>query len=502
MYTFTPDFTQAGLYDINIIVTDGILSDTIIVTYSVTEAGNQMPVLNFVADTSTTELINVTFNITSSDPDGDFPIISGLLPAGAVISDNGDGSGLFTWTPTDTDAGVHDIMIYATDFVDPLFVDSQLMQITVADTNRIPFYFISYPGTTIDEGDTLQFSIFVDDPDGTVPTVRAFLDGTDSLATNMTFVDSGNGVGVLTFIPDHTQGDTPVETFYDIRFEVCDEIDPALCVQTQLRTVRVADKNFPPEIFLLDGAGPFTLNEGESLAFRVGTLDPEGFAIAEFRAENLPLNATFSGVLTLQTLLFDPDYTQAGQYFIDFIAVDNLGAADTATVEINVLEVGNQAPIFSTILADTTVVFVGLSSNIVVTASDPESQLVVLTADPIMLNATFSDPGTGTATYSITPDTTQLGTVTLVTFIVTDPLLAADTIMTNIQVSSFTRGDLDDDGKYTMNDIVYIVNYLFRDGVSPYPETSGDIDLSGTINVADIAYLVNYMYKAGPRPPQ
>ncbi len=32
---------------------------------------------------------------------------------------------------------------------------------------------------------------------------------------------------------------------------------------------------------------------------------------------------------------------------------------------------------------------------------------------------------------------------------------------------------------------MYIVNYLFRSGNTPYPETSGDIDLSGSINVAD-----------------
>ncbi len=501
-YSFAPDFTQSGLFDINIIVTDGILSDTIVVTFTVTDAGNQMPLLDFVADTFTTELVNVNFVVTSTDPDGDFPIISALLPVGANLTDNGDGTGIFSWTPDDLSDGVYDIMFYATDFVDPLMVDSQLMQLTVVDTNRVPFINVQYNGSTIDEGDLLEFLVEGFDLDGSIPTIRGYLDGDDTLATNMTFFDSGNGFGVFTFIPDYTQGATPIETFYNLRFEICDGVDPSLCVESQLRTVRVADKNFAPDIIFPDGAGPFTLNEGENLNISVATQDPETGLVADFRAENLPLNATFSGTISIQTLMFNPDFTQAGQYFVSIISVDNLGAADTAIVEINVLDAGNQAPLFTTVLVDTLDVFVGLSTNMLISAVEPDGEAVVITATPIMLNAFYVDSGNGQATYLITPDVSQLGTVTEVTFIVTDPNLAADTLVTNLRVSTFMRGDLDDDGKYTMNDIVRVVNYLFRSGTAPYPETAGDIDLSGSINVADIAYLVNYLYKAGPRPPQ
>ncbi|NOY88144.1 MAG: hypothetical protein GXO93_01985, partial [FCB group bacterium] len=502
-YHFTPSYVQSGTYNVGIVVSDGFLNDTTIVTFTVTEAGNQTPVLNPIADTSVMELHNLNFTVSAYDLDLNTPVLTASpLPGAATFVDNNDGTGTFNWTPGGFDAGVYGITFYALDSLDALLYDSQFVTITVADTNRPPIYYTPLDGADINEGDTLYFLIYAQDPDSTIPSIEAFLDGTDSLATNMTFVDSGNGVGVLTFMPDFFQGDYPTPSFYNLRFLIRDAVDTSLITLSQIRTIKVYDVNQPPTMIFSKGTGPFTILEGDTLSFNVGTIDPDSGTISDFRAENLPVNATFVGSVNAKVFTFIPDYTQSGQYFVSFISVDDKLAADTQIVEIDVTEAGNQPPVFTTTLADTTDVYVSIGAEILVTASDPEMGPLAITASPVLATATFVDSGNGSAVYTYNPDSTEVNNITQVTFIVTDSLLASDTMITNLRVRSFQRGDLDYNNKYTMNDIVYIANYMFRNGPDPTPLTVGDVDGSGTINIADIAYLVNYMYKAGPRPPQ
>ena len=144
-----------------------------------------------------------------------------------------------------------------------------------------------------------------------------------------------------------------------------------------------------------------------------------------------------------------------------------------------------------------------------VTLDEFVSETKAYVANQNVANITIFNPTIGTVigtiditVYTFNPDSTQLGAVMAVTFIATDAFSAADTIVTNFRIDSFLRGDLDDNAKYTMNDVVYVVNYIFHNGQAPNPLNAGDIDYSGGINVADIAYLINFMYKAGPRPPQ
>ena len=61
-------------------------------------------------------------------------------------------------------------------------------------------------------------------------------------------------------------------------------------------------------------------------------------------------------------------------------------------------------------------------------------------------------------------------------------------------------GDANGDGKYTVSDAVFLVNYLFKAGKAPVPLGAGDANCSGDVTVADIVYLVNYLFKGGPVP--
>jgi hypothetical protein len=64
------------------------------------------------------------------------------------------------------------------------------------------------------------------------------------------------------------------------------------------------------------------------------------------------------------------------------------------------------------------------------------------------------------------------------------------------------RGDIDDSGDAPdVSDLVYLVNYMFKQGPQPPCLEEADVNGDGgTINIGDLVYLVNYMFKEGPDP--
>jgi hypothetical protein len=66
---------------------------------------------------------------------------------------------------------------------------------------------------------------------------------------------------------------------------------------------------------------------------------------------------------------------------------------------------------------------------------------------------------------------------------------------------SFKRGDVNHDGKITVSDVVYLINYLFKNGPAPIPVTEvGDANYDKTVTVSDVIYLINYLFRGGPAP--
>jgi hypothetical protein len=64
-------------------------------------------------------------------------------------------------------------------------------------------------------------------------------------------------------------------------------------------------------------------------------------------------------------------------------------------------------------------------------------------------------------------------------------------------------GDLNGDGDLGSEDVVHLLNYLFRDGGPPecVPTTAcGDVNLDGVVDSGDVVYLLNYLYRNGSPP--
>ena len=65
---------------------------------------------------------------------------------------------------------------------------------------------------------------------------------------------------------------------------------------------------------------------------------------------------------------------------------------------------------------------------------------------------------------------------------------------------SFWWGDFDGDDRINISDAVYLLQYIFSQGLAPLDVSGGDIDCNGKVNISDIVYFINYIFSAGPAP--
>ena len=61
-------------------------------------------------------------------------------------------------------------------------------------------------------------------------------------------------------------------------------------------------------------------------------------------------------------------------------------------------------------------------------------------------------------------------------------------------------GDADASGIVDVDDVVFLINYVFAQGPEPVPIESGDVDCSGTVDVDDVVWLINFIFSSGNAP--
>jgi hypothetical protein len=67
-------------------------------------------------------------------------------------------------------------------------------------------------------------------------------------------------------------------------------------------------------------------------------------------------------------------------------------------------------------------------------------------------------------------------------------------------VAQYKPGDTNGDCTRNLADAIYLLNYLFRNGLEPRPLDAGDVNGDCAINIGDPVYLLNYLFKGGPPP--
>jgi hypothetical protein len=67
-------------------------------------------------------------------------------------------------------------------------------------------------------------------------------------------------------------------------------------------------------------------------------------------------------------------------------------------------------------------------------------------------------------------------------------------------ICPYLPGDANADGAYNLIDVGFIVRFLYKDGILPYPLEAADTDGSGSINLRDVSYIITDLYRDGPEP--
>ncbi len=69
-----------------------------------------------------------------------------------------------------------------------------------------------------------------------------------------------------------------------------------------------------------------------------------------------------------------------------------------------------------------------------------------------------------------------------------------------LSLISYVCGDADGSQKVDIDDVVYLITYIFSGGPAPNPLNSGDADCSTAIDIDDVVYLITYIFSGGPAP--
>jgi subtilisin family serine protease len=73
-------------------------------------------------------------------------------------------------------------------------------------------------------------------------------------------------------------------------------------------------------------------------------------------------------------------------------------------------------------------------------------------------------------------------------------------VLAAIQYSFYLTGDVTGDELINVSDVIFLVNYLYKEGAPPSPALLGDVNCDDQIDVGDVIYLVNYLYQGGSAP--
>ncbi|MGD8833425.1 MAG: putative Ig domain-containing protein [Desulfobacteraceae bacterium] len=265
---------------------------------------------------------------------------------------------------------------------------------------------------SVNEGDTLSFSISAGDADGdnldyaaaNLPAGAYFDPDTRRFEWMTDYGDAGN---------------------YKVTFTVTDDGDPVSLSDSETVTITVGGVNRPP---VLAAIGAREVDEGDSLAFTISATDPDSDNLA-YTAGNLPVGATFNA--NTRTFSWTTDSGNAGNYRVTFAVSDDGSPTltDSETVSITVGAV-NHPPVMGTI--GNRLLSEGDLLEFTVTALDPDNDSLFFDAGDLPAGAVF-DPVTHA--FSWAPEYEDEGNHYII-FTVTDsgspPLSDAETVTVTV----------------------------------------------------------------------
>jgi len=240
-FSWTPGYGASGNYNVTFTVTDNgspAQSDSEDVTITVGDV-NRPPVLNSIGAKTVNENESLEFTITASDPDADtLTYTTGNLPTGASFD---TAQQKFIWTPDYGASENYTVTFTVTDNGSPVQSDSEEVTITVGDVNRPPVL-NSIGAKTVNENESLEFTITASDPDadtltytaGNLPTGASFDANQHSFSWTPDYGTSGSYTVTFTVTDDGTSTQSDSEEI-TITVEIPeDDVPPAPPVNIQV----------------------------------------------------------------------------------------------------------------------------------------------------------------------------------------------------------------------------------------------------------------------------
>lgn len=364
---------------------------------------NTPPVLAPIGSQTASEGSPLSFRVIATDADGDaLSCTASDLPPGAIFSDNGDGTGEFAWTPGFDQSGNYAVTFTVVDNAAAMGSVSEAVTISVGNVNRPPVI-APIGNQTVNEGETLLFSVTATDPDQDAIVLAVF-----NRPAGVTLTDNGDGTALFSWSPVAGQAAN-----YPISISATDRgSPPQRGVETFTVTVGVINR--PP---VLATIGNRETESGMPLSIPMTAADPDGGTL-RFSVADAPLGAQFAdfGDGTAE-FNWTPALDQVGNHQVTFTVFDdgNPMASDSEQLTITVGRV-NRPPVLGAIGDQS--VDAGNLLSFVVTASDPDGDALLLEA-ALPVGARFTDLGNGSAEFSWTPSPAQVGNHAA-TFSVTD----------------------------------------------------------------------------------
>jgi len=303
LFSFSPNFDQAGEYTVTFQVTDGEAWVDMPVAITVNPV-NRAPEWDPTADQEIAEGSLLSVGVNVNDPDGDqLEVTLVTYPAGATLD------GLwFEWTPGyDAAPGEYEVTLRAWDGVAEAF-DTFL--ITVTNTNRAPEWSPVQP-QAVAEGQLLEFQVSATDLDGQTLTYSA-----PDLPSGATF-DVPNRT--FSWTPNHLQSG-----FYSVTFYVSD----GEATVPQYVQIDVANVSQPPIWGTMPTPAP--VGAGLPVTFTVTATDPFNEGVYYGLGESPGSIDAMTGVFT-----WTPDYHVEGPITIE-VTASNRDGTSFANVTVNV----------------------------------------------------------------------------------------------------------------------------------------------------------------------
>lgn len=354
---------------------------------------NDPPYFTSSPTNQVTEDEQYIYNIETSDPDqGDLRTISSVnpLPSWLNLTDNGDGTGLLSGTPTDADIGNYDIQLKVTDESDSSKFQS--FTITVIDVNYDP-EFISDPPTNAIADIVYTYNITVADQDSNDEISINAISKPDWL----NFKDNQDGTALLSGTPlPGNKGNYEIELIAE---------DGNGGKATQNFIIRVNQipvvSDFEKQV-IEDNPLSFTLED-----FTGNYSDTDGDPLASIKITRLPANGSLVlnnssinaeqeiSANELNYLLYQPTQDYTGEDNFSWNASDGYAYADN-TADVNITISGsNDAPVLANLETQpifyTSVKDVNAQISETITVTDPDGDDIVSAQISISPNSFYPD---------------------------------------------------------------------------------------------------------------